>query len=68
MVGKAHKSHWARSGLYGGCSDGVSTIHFFQAEQRIQFTSAKAPYSLCMRRDLNGILCSAWKNGSVEPH
>jgi hypothetical protein len=33
MVGKA------RSGLYGGCSNGVSPIHFFQAEHRIQFRS-----------------------------
>jgi hypothetical protein len=29
----------ARSGLYGGCSNGVPPIHFFQAEQRIQFRS-----------------------------
>jgi hypothetical protein len=26
MVGKAQKSHGARSGLYGGCSDGISPI------------------------------------------
>jgi hypothetical protein len=26
MVGKAQKSHGARSGLYGGCSDGVPPI------------------------------------------
>jgi hypothetical protein len=26
-----------RSGLYGGCSNGVPPIHFFQAEHRIQF-------------------------------
>jgi hypothetical protein len=26
MVGKAQKSHWARSGLYGGCSNGVPPI------------------------------------------
>jgi hypothetical protein len=37
MVGKGYKSHGARSGLYGGCSNGVPTIHFFQAEHRIQF-------------------------------
>jgi hypothetical protein len=37
MAGKAQKSHGARSGLYGGCSDGVPPIHFFQAEHRIQF-------------------------------
>jgi hypothetical protein len=28
-----------RSGLYGGCSDGVPPSHSFQAEQRIQFRS-----------------------------
>jgi hypothetical protein len=28
-----------RSGLYGGCSNGVPPIHFFQAEHRIQFRS-----------------------------
>jgi hypothetical protein len=39
MVGKAQKSHGVRSGLYGGCSNGVPPIHFFQAEQRIQFIS-----------------------------
>jgi len=32
MVGKAQKSHGARSGLYGGCSNGVPPIHFSQAE------------------------------------
>jgi hypothetical protein len=37
MVGKAQKSHGARSGLYGGCSNGVPPIHFFQAEHRTQF-------------------------------
>jgi hypothetical protein len=39
MVGKAQKSHGARSGLYDGCSNGVLPIYFFQAEHRIQFTS-----------------------------
>jgi hypothetical protein len=39
MVGKAQKSHGTRSGLYGGCSNGVPPIHFFQAEHRIQFRS-----------------------------
>jgi hypothetical protein len=39
MVGKNQKSHGARSGLYDGCSDGVTPIHFFQAEHRIQFAS-----------------------------
>jgi hypothetical protein len=39
MIGKAQKSHGARSGLYGGCSNGVPPIHFFQAEHRIKFRS-----------------------------
>jgi hypothetical protein len=39
MVGKAQKSHEARSGLYRKCSNGVLPIHFFQAEHRIQFRS-----------------------------
>jgi hypothetical protein len=39
MVGKAQKSHGVRYGLYGGCSDGLPPIHFFQAEHRIQFRS-----------------------------
>jgi hypothetical protein len=35
MVGKAWKSHGARSGLHGGCSsNGVPPIGFFQAEHR----------------------------------
>jgi hypothetical protein len=38
VVGKAQKWHGARSGLYGGCSNRVPPIHFFQAEHRIQFT------------------------------
>jgi hypothetical protein len=29
----------ARSGLYGGCSNGVPPIRFFPAEHRIQFRS-----------------------------
>jgi hypothetical protein len=44
MVGKAQKSHGARSGLYGGCSNGVPSIHFFQAEHRIQFRSRPMPF------------------------
>jgi hypothetical protein len=39
MIGKAQKSHGARSGPSGECSDGVPPIHFFQAEHRIPFKS-----------------------------
>jgi hypothetical protein len=39
MVGKAQKSHEARSGLYGGCSDGDTQTHFFQTEKRIELRS-----------------------------
>jgi hypothetical protein len=39
MVGKAQKLHGAISGQYGGCSNEVPPIHFFQAEHRIQFRS-----------------------------
>jgi hypothetical protein len=39
MVGKAQKSHGARSGLYGGCSYGFPPVQIFQAERRIQFKS-----------------------------
>jgi hypothetical protein len=42
MVGKAQKSHGARSGLYGGCSNGVPPIHLFQAEHRIQIRSSSS--------------------------
>jgi hypothetical protein len=41
MVGKAQKSHGARSGLYDGCSDGVPPVHFFQGKHRtFLFTTA----------------------------
>jgi hypothetical protein len=39
MVGRAQKSHGARSWLYGGCFNGDPPIHFFQIEHRIQFRS-----------------------------
>jgi hypothetical protein len=39
MIVKAQKSHGARSGLYGGCYNGVPPIHFSQAEHRIQVRS-----------------------------
>jgi hypothetical protein len=34
-----HGSKSPEIGLYGGCSNGVTLIHFFQAEHRIQFRS-----------------------------
>jgi hypothetical protein len=39
QFGKAQKPYRARSGLYGGCSNGVEQGHFFQAKHRIQFRS-----------------------------
>jgi hypothetical protein len=41
MVGKKKTINrmGARSELYGGCSNGVPPIHFFQAEHKIQFRS-----------------------------
>jgi hypothetical protein len=39
MVAEAQKLHGARSGLYGGCSNGVPLINFFQAKYIIQFKS-----------------------------
>jgi hypothetical protein len=39
QLGKPRNRMGPRSGLYGGCSNGVSPIHFFQAEHRIQFRS-----------------------------
>jgi hypothetical protein len=44
MAGKAQKLHGARSVLYGGCYNGVSPIHFFQEEYRIQFRSRPMPF------------------------
>jgi hypothetical protein len=37
VVGKAQKSYGGRCELYGGCSNGVPPIHFFQTKHRIQF-------------------------------
>jgi hypothetical protein len=34
MVGKAQKSHGARSGLYGGCPDGVFTDPLFPSPKQ----------------------------------
>jgi hypothetical protein len=53
MVGKVQKSHGVRSGLYGGYSNGVPPIHFFQAEHRIQFRYRP------MRITFKCFLCSA---------
>jgi hypothetical protein len=39
MFREAQKSHEATSRLYGGSSNGVTPIHFFKAENRIQFRS-----------------------------
>jgi hypothetical protein len=44
MAGKAQKSHGARSELYGGCSNEVPPIHFFEVEHRIQFRSPPFQY------------------------
>jgi hypothetical protein len=56
MVGKAQKSHGAGSGLYGGCSNGVPPMHFFQAEHRIQFRSRPCDFWILptMKRELRG--------------
>jgi hypothetical protein len=43
MVEKAKKSHGARSGLYGGYSNEVPPINFFQAEYRILSCNADTP-------------------------
>jgi hypothetical protein len=56
MVGKVQKSYGARSGLYGGCSNGVPLIHFLQAEHRIQFRSRPMRFLAfpTMKRELRG--------------
>jgi hypothetical protein len=41
VVGKAYKWHWARSGLYGRCSDGVPPIHF--SKPNTEFNSDLTP-------------------------
>jgi hypothetical protein len=56
MVGKAHKSHGVRSGLYGGCSDGVPAVHF--SKPITEFNSDLAPCDfgafLTMKMELRG--------------
>jgi hypothetical protein len=57
IVGKAQKSHGARSGLYGGCSNGVPPIHFSQAEHRIQFKKFRSDQRSAARfREVGGAL------------
>jgi hypothetical protein len=56
MVGKAQKSHGARSGLYGGGSNGVPLIHF--SKLNTEFNSYLAPCdswaSPTLKRELQG--------------
>jgi hypothetical protein len=46
MVQKAHKSHGARSGLYGGCYNGVSPISVSASIATFQSRNADAPQRL----------------------
>jgi hypothetical protein len=46
MVGKAHKSHGARSGLYGGCSNGVPPISVSASIATFQSRNSDAPLKL----------------------
>jgi hypothetical protein len=46
MVTKAQKSHGARSGLYGGCSNGVSSISVGASIVTFQSRNADAPLRL----------------------
>jgi hypothetical protein len=57
MVGKAQKSHGARSGLYDGCPNGVPPIHLFQVEQ--EFNSDFIPSSTFSRGE-QSVARSAW--------
>jgi hypothetical protein len=41
MLRKAQKCHGLRSGHYGGYSNGVPLIHFFQVEHRIKFMTKR---------------------------
>jgi hypothetical protein len=46
MVGKVQKSHGARFGLYGGCSNGGSTISVSASIATFQSRNADAPLRL----------------------
>jgi hypothetical protein len=59
MVVNAQKSHGTRCGLYGGCSNGVPPIHFFQAEHRIEFRSRP--------HEISGLF-QPWKASSETGH
>jgi hypothetical protein len=56
MVGKAQESHGARSGLYGGCSDGVPPSTF--SKPNTEFNLDLAPCDFwafqAMKRELQG--------------
>jgi rRNA maturation protein Nop10 len=60
-----------RSGLYGGCSNGVPPIHFFQAEHRIQFRSRSMRFlgfsnleTGALRQEISKTVCSTFsRNG-----
>jgi hypothetical protein len=56
MLRKAQKSHGERSGLYDGCSNGITPIHFFPTEHRIEFRSR--PHAI------SGLF-EPWKGNSV---
>jgi hypothetical protein len=63
-----------RAGLYGGCSNGVPPIHFFQAEQNSVQISTHAVLAFCRSgKDVEGCRCwpavevgKMWKAGGVS--
>jgi hypothetical protein len=52
----------ARSGLYGGCSNGVPPIHFSQAEHRIRFRSCPMRF-LGISNHENHVNSMSWSSG-----
>jgi hypothetical protein len=46
MVGKAEKSHGARCGLYGGCSNGISPMSVGASVVTFESRNADTPLSL----------------------